>query len=219
MQLSRLPMAFEWQVAPADWTVGLDGTLHIVAGPSTDLFLDPAGGPARLGAPRLMTAVDGDFQLSAYVKADLRATFDAGALVLHAGDHSWVKLALERSPQGQAMVVSVVTRGLSDDANGRVVIAEGARLERSTVRGPAVIGARAHLVDAYVGPYSAIGEDCVIEHAEVEHSILLAGSSVRHLDGRMEASLLGRNVHIARSDGQPRAYRFMVGDNSEIGIL
>jgi glucose-1-phosphate thymidylyltransferase len=59
----------------------------------------------------------------------------------------------------------------------------------------------------------------VIEHAEVEHSILLAGSSVRHLDGRMEASLLGRNVHIARSDGQPRAYRFMVGDNSEIGIL
>jgi glucose-1-phosphate thymidylyltransferase len=108
---------------------------------------------------------------------------------------------------------------VDSQCDGRVVIAEGARLERSTVRGPAVIGARAHLVDAYVGPYSAIGEDCVIEHAEVEHSILLAGSSVRHLDGRMEASLLGRNVHIARSDGQPRAYRFMVGDNSEIGIL
>jgi regulation of enolase protein 1 (concanavalin A-like superfamily) len=41
--------------------------------------------------------------------------------VLHAADHSWVKLALERSPQGRAMVVSVVTDGLSDDANGRVV--------------------------------------------------------------------------------------------------
>jgi glucose-1-phosphate thymidylyltransferase len=108
---------------------------------------------------------------------------------------------------------------IDSQCDGRVVIAPGARLERSTVRGPAVIGARAHLIDAYVGPYSAIGEDCVIESAEVEHSILLAGSSVRHLDGRMEASLLGRNVHIARSDGQPRAYRFMVGDNSEIGIL
>jgi glucose-1-phosphate thymidylyltransferase len=108
---------------------------------------------------------------------------------------------------------------LDSQCAGRVVIEPGARLERSTVRGPAVIGARAHLIDAYVGPYSAIGEDCVIERAEVEHSILLAGSSVRHLDGRMEASLLGRNVHIARSHGQPRAYRFMVGDNSEIGIL
>jgi glucose-1-phosphate thymidylyltransferase len=107
---------------------------------------------------------------------------------------------------------------VDSQCDGRVVVEAGAKLERSTVRGPAVIGARAHLIDAYVGPYSAIGEDCVIERAEVEHSILLAGSSVRHLDGRMEASLLGRNVHIARSDGQPRAYRFMVGDNSEIGI-
>ena len=108
---------------------------------------------------------------------------------------------------------------VDSQCDGRVVIERGRapgaldrpRARRSSAR------ARA-LVDAYVGPYSAIGEDCVIEHAEVEHSILLAGSSVRDLDGRMESSLLGRNVHIARSDGQPRAYRFMVGDNSEIGI-
>jgi glucose-1-phosphate thymidylyltransferase len=108
---------------------------------------------------------------------------------------------------------------VDSQCDGRVVIEPGARLERSTVRGPAVVGAGARLVDAYVGPYSAIGEDCVIERAEVEHSILLAGSSVRDLDGRMESSLLGRNVHIRRDDRQPRAYRFMVGDNSEIGIL
>ena len=121
MQLVPLPMALEWQVAPLDWSVGVDGSLRIVAGPRTDLFVDPAGGPAALGAPRIAGVVDGDFQLSARVRADLRATFDAGALVLHAADDAWVKLALERSPQGEAMVVSVVTRGLSDDANGRVV--------------------------------------------------------------------------------------------------
>jgi glucose-1-phosphate thymidylyltransferase len=103
--------------------------------------------------------------------------------------------------------------------DGRVVVEAGARLERSTVRGPAVIGAGAVIRDAYIGPYTAIGENCVIEHAEVEHSILLAGSVVSHLDGRMESSLLGRNVRIGRSDRQPRAYRFMVSDNSEIGIL
>jgi glucose-1-phosphate thymidylyltransferase len=108
---------------------------------------------------------------------------------------------------------------IDSQCDGRVVVEPGARLERSTVRGPAVVGAGARLTDAYVGPYSAIGEDCVIERAEVEHSILLAGSSVRDLDGRMESSLLGRNVHIARDNRQPRAYRFMVGDNSEIGIL
>ena len=103
--------------------------------------------------------------------------------------------------------------------DGRVVVEPGARLERSTVRGPAIIGAGARLVDCYVGPYTAVGEGCVIENAEVEHSILLTGAAFRGLAGRMESSLLGRNVKIAHSDRQPRAYRFMVGDESEIGIL
>jgi glucose-1-phosphate thymidylyltransferase len=108
---------------------------------------------------------------------------------------------------------------VDSQVDGRVVIEAGARLERSAVRGPAVIGAGAILTDCYVGPYTAIGEGCSIENAEVEHSILLAGSSVRGLAGRMESSLLGRNVRIGRDHRQPRAYRFLVGDNSEIGIL
>jgi glucose-1-phosphate thymidylyltransferase len=102
---------------------------------------------------------------------------------------------------------------------GRVIVEAGARLERCTVRGPAIIGAGAQLVDAYIGPYTAIGAGCRIDRAEIEHSILLEGCSVEGLDGRMESSLLGRNVRIGRGDGQPRAFRFMVGDNSEIGIL
>jgi glucose-1-phosphate thymidylyltransferase len=102
---------------------------------------------------------------------------------------------------------------------GRVVIEPGARLERSTVRGPAIIGAGTQLVDAYIGPYSAIGEGVTIERAELEYSIVLSGSSVRDLAGRIEASLIGRNVAIARSPALPKAYRFVVGDNAEIAIL
>jgi glucose-1-phosphate thymidylyltransferase len=107
---------------------------------------------------------------------------------------------------------------VDSQVDGRVVVEAGARLERSSVRGPAIIGAGARLTGCYVGPYTAIGEGCTIDNAEVEHSILLAGCSVRDLDGRMESSLLGRNVKIARNDRQPRAYRFLVGDNSEIAI-
>ena len=102
--------------------------------------------------------------------------------------------------------------------DGRVIIAAGARLVRSTVRGPAIIGAEAELIDAYVGPYTAIGERCRIERAEVEHSILLAGSVVVGLDVRIEASLLGRNARVTRDSRQPRAYRLMLGDNSEIAV-
>jgi len=108
---------------------------------------------------------------------------------------------------------------VDSQVDGRVVIEPEARLERSTVRGPAIIGAGTLLTDAYVGPYTAVGEGCSIQNAEVEHSILLAGSVVRDLAGRMESSLLGRNVKIGRDQRQPRAYRFLIGDNSEVGIL
>jgi glucose-1-phosphate thymidylyltransferase len=103
--------------------------------------------------------------------------------------------------------------------DGRVVIESGARLERTIVRGPAIVGAGTRLSDCYIGPYTAIGEDCTISGAEVEHSILLAGCTISDLDGRMESSLLGRNVTVRRGERQPRAYRFMVGDNSDISIL
>jgi glucose-1-phosphate thymidylyltransferase len=108
---------------------------------------------------------------------------------------------------------------IDSQVDGRVVVEPGARLERTAVRGPAVIGAGARLSDCYVGPYTAIGENCTIAGSEVEHSILLAGSSVCDLNGRMESSLLGRNVRVRRGDRQPKAYRFMVGDNSDISIL
>ena len=131
---------------------------------------------------------------------------------------------LEDMLEANRLILETVERRVDGElvdsqVDGRVVVEAGAVLERSTVRGPAVIGAGAILRDAYVGPYSAIGRGVVIENAEVEHSILLEGSSVRGLAGRMESSLLGKNVAISRSVRQPRAYRFMVGDQSEIEIL
>ena len=102
---------------------------------------------------------------------------------------------------------------------GRVAIEEGARLERSTVRGPAIIGRGAVIRDAYIGPYTAIGEDVKIDGAELEHSIVLAGSEIRQLEYRIEASLIGRNVRIGKGPSLPKAYRFVVGDNAEIQIL
>jgi glucose-1-phosphate thymidylyltransferase len=102
---------------------------------------------------------------------------------------------------------------------GRVVIEEGARLERSTVRGPAIVGAGSRITDAYIGPYTAIGEEVEITGAELEHSIVLSGSAIRHLEYRIEASLIGKNVQIRRGPALPKAYRFVVGDNADVQIL
>ena len=102
---------------------------------------------------------------------------------------------------------------------GRVVLEAGASLTRSVVRGPAVIGAGACIEDAYIGPYTSIGEDVHVRRSEVEHSIVLSGSVVEDLGTRMEASLLGRNVRLTRSDGPPKTLRLLVGDRSEIEIV
>jgi glucose-1-phosphate thymidylyltransferase len=102
---------------------------------------------------------------------------------------------------------------------GRVSIAEGARLERATVRGPAIVGRGTRVTDAYIGPYTAIGDDVRIERAELEHSIVLSGSTITDLEYRIEASLIGKNVRIGRGPALPKAYRFVVGDNADVQIL
>jgi regulation of enolase protein 1 (concanavalin A-like superfamily) len=136
LTLPGLPFPLHWQLAPERWHVGDDGSLTIEAGPRTDLFVDPQASPPALNAPRLLGRPAGEFQLSARVTVDHAATFDAGVLLLHAHDAAWAKLCFERSPDGEAMAVSVVTRGLSDDANAFVVEGRRVWLRASRV-GPA----------------------------------------------------------------------------------
>jgi uncharacterized protein len=128
---------------PLDWAAPPREPITIAAGPRTDLFVDPAGAEPVLNAPMLLGATDGDFLLGARVRADLRATFDAGALMLHAGERTWAKLAMERSPQGDAMIVSVVTRGVSDDANGAVVAGDSVWLRVARIGGACALHASA----------------------------------------------------------------------------
>jgi regulation of enolase protein 1 (concanavalin A-like superfamily) len=119
--LPSIPAPLAWGLPPVSWNVGDDRTLAITAGPRTDMFVNPAGTDVVLNAPRLVFAPAGDFMLSARVTVAFAATYDAGVLLLYAGERSWAKLCFEYSPQRQPMIVSVVTQGFSDDANAYVV--------------------------------------------------------------------------------------------------
>ena len=103
--------------------------------------------------------------------------------------------------------------------SGRVIIERGAEIINSTIRGPAIIGENSRIVDAYVGPYTAIYHDVLVENSEVEHCIVLENSKIVGIGARIEDSLIGRNVEITRSPLRPKAYRMTIGDNSQIGIL
>ncbi len=120
MQVAGLPFALHPLGRPAELVVGED-MLRLAAGPRTDWFVDPATGASTANAPALVGAFRGDFLLAARVEVAFAATFDAGALVVRHDETTWAKLAFERSPNAEPMVVSVVTQGASDDCNSTVV--------------------------------------------------------------------------------------------------
>jgi glucose-1-phosphate thymidylyltransferase len=131
---------------------------------------------------------------------------------------------LEDMLEANRLILDTIERrieGQCDDASrieGKVIIEEGAVIEGSVIRGPVIIGKRARIFHAYVGPFTSIMNDVEISESEIEHSIVLEGSSISNLANRVEDSLIGKNVRIHRAPMKPSAYRFMLGDNSEIGI-
>lgn len=102
---------------------------------------------------------------------------------------------------------------------GKVIIEPGAEVINSTIRGPAIIGEKTRILNAYVGPFTSIYHSCLIEESEIEHSIVLEHCSIRGMPHRIEDSLIGRNVEVARSPLKPKAYRLVIGDNSTVGVL
>jgi glucose-1-phosphate thymidylyltransferase len=102
---------------------------------------------------------------------------------------------------------------------GKVHIESGAKIIDSVVRGPAIIGKDTVIENAYIGPFTSIYHDCVISGSEVEHSIILEGSKIENVGVRIEDSLIGKNVKVGKTDQKPIAYRFMLGDNSEVSIV
>ncbi len=126
--------------------------------------------------------------------------------------------------EANRLILDTIARridGTVDDESrieGKVIVEPGAVIERSVIRGPVIVGAGSRIVHAYIGPFTSIMNDVEIRDSEVEHSIILDGSVISDLASRIEDSLIGKNVRIYRLPVKPSAYRFMLGDSSEIGI-
>ena len=101
--------------------------------------------------------------------------------------------------------------------DGRVWVAEGAEIVRSTIRGPVAIGANTRIIDSYIGPFSSVDADCEIIGSELEHSIVLANSRVENVP-RVIDSLIGRHAVVQRTHQRPKANRFLVGDHCQIDL-
>ena len=101
----------------------------------------------------------------------------------------------------------------------RVTVQRGAEIINSVIRGPVIIGENARIVNSYIGPYTSIGHDVLVDGSEIEHSMVLENSQIKNIDARIQDSLIGRDVVITRSPIKPKAHKLTLGDYSRVGIL
>lgn len=131
--IPALPAPLHWRGTPQNWLLDETGALSITAGERTDWFVDPGGAVNILNAPALLTPVQRPCMLKAFVHSASAATFDAGVLAIYQGADQWAKLCLELSPQKQVTIVSVVTKGTSDDCNSVPINGESVHLRVSVL--------------------------------------------------------------------------------------
>ncbi|MBI4175878.1 MAG: glucose-1-phosphate thymidylyltransferase, partial [Candidatus Aenigmarchaeota archaeon] len=85
------------------------------------------------------------------------------------------------------------------------------------IKGPVVIGKNCEIKGkTYIGPYTSIGDNTVIDGAEIEGSIII-GSSRIICPKKIIDSLIGKNCEITGSAGPP-GHKFIIGENSVVQI-
>jgi glucose-1-phosphate thymidylyltransferase len=117
-------------------------------------------------------------------------------------------------------VMETQITGIMDESNieGRVSLGEGSTIENSIVRGPVFIGKNVKIKNAYVGPFTAISDNCVLEECEVENSIIMSGAKISNLNTRIDASLVGYNATVSTKNTKPRTLNLFIGDNSDVKL-
>ena len=100
-----------------------------------------------------------------------------------------------------------------------VTIERGAEIINSVVRGPAIIGEDARLINSYIGPFTSIYHNTIVDNSEIEHSIVLDHSRIVNVPSRIEDSIIGRDVEVTYSPIKPKAYKMTLGDHSRVGLL
>lgn len=119
---------------------------------------------------------------------------------------------LPYSPRPDA--ASVIIGG--SEVSPRVLVGEGSQIIDSVVRGPVIIGRNVTVRNSYIGPYTSLGDNVVIENAELEASIIMKDCTIRSISGRIDSSLIADNSTVVKSSGGPAVHRLILAENSYV---
>jgi glucose-1-phosphate thymidylyltransferase len=101
--------------------------------------------------------------------------------------------------------------------DGRVDIDEGAKIVRSTIRGPVSIAADCRIIDSFIGPFTSVGTGTVIEASSVEHSAILDGCHISNVEHLID-SIIGKGVEVIKREQVSKGLRFFLGDDARVEL-
>lgn len=99
--------------------------------------------------------------------------------------------------------------------NGSLRVERGARITRSRIIGPVVIGRECVVEDAVIGPYASIGDGCQIRSSTIENSILLAKCRIDHTPP-LTGCILGAETELARYTQTGKAIQLIGSDQTRL---
>jgi len=185
MRIETIPYALKWENEPKKYSV-VKNAITIIADEKTDMFRDPNVTYNTDNAPKLLFMADSDFVITASIEHNFSNKWDGGAIVLKEDSLNWVKFCFERDYTGARRVVSVVTKGISDDCNSveiksNKVYYKVAKMENVITLYYSLNGANWFLVrhfqfdvtkTLYVGflAQSPVGENCTVKFQDITYS-------------------------------------------------
>ena len=173
--------------------------------------------------PKLTPSGRGELEITDAIQGLIDAGYTVDSSVI---EDDWIDTGKKDDMlEANRVVLSMTKRAISGSIDeqsyvvGDVVVAEGAHIVNSAVRGPVVIGAGTRIENAFVGPFTAIGDRCEIVDCEIEHSIVMNDSVVRNIRPRISDSLIGKEVVVERREEMPRTIKLLLGDHAQVGLV
>jgi glucose-1-phosphate thymidylyltransferase len=171
---------------------------------------------------RQQPSARGELEITDAIQGLVDAGYEVRAQTI---DDQWIDTGKKDDVlEANRLILATLSRRIEGNVDadstlvGEVVIERGATVIGSTIRGPVIVGAGTRIVDAYVGPFTSIGPNCELTGCEIEHSVVLERSAIRHVARRIADSLIGREVVVEHSPLKPQVVRLMVGDHSVVDI-
>lgn len=116
LKIEGIDKWLKWENKPNKFQFN-KSSITIYSGEKTDMFRDPNVTYNTDNAPKLLFKADTNFIFSAAIEHAFKSKWDGGALVIKSDSLNWIKTCFEKDYTGARRIVTVVTKGISDDCN------------------------------------------------------------------------------------------------------